>query len=180
MLAIVVSNAVTLAFVASFSFVRHSCSIALTFGLLSVACGGHAKAASRDIYRYDLGGTIEISSQKDLETSRSFLWRHWIQHKRGIIVTVVHGVDTADSTISYFVEPNAPGGDWRIVIESRRNPNADADSTIQRIIIYDVKRVEPIKNGWDKPVEIATDAVRQPNSYMLSLKTQAGDVFVNL
>ena len=158
---------------------RYARTILLALASLLLVSMKPAIAVTGDIYRYDLGGTIEISSHKELAKLRSFLWKHWIEHKRGIIVPVVHSVDAGDSTVSYFVEPNAPGGDWRIVIEARHNPHPDPDSRIQRTIICDVKRIEPVKNGWDKPVEIPTDAVRRPDSYMLGLKTQAGDLFAD-
>jgi hypothetical protein len=143
----------------------------LTIASLSLLSTGFADQPTRDFYRYDLGGTIEISSQKELARLRNFLWKHWIEHKRAIIVTVMHSVDAGDSTVSYFVEPNAPGADWRIVIESRRNPDADPNPTIQRTVIYDVNRIEPIEDGLDKLIEIRSDAVRRPDSYLLSLKT---------
>src|SRR6188472_2123897 len=100
MMSIVGALAVTLPLVASFFFGRRSLGTTLTIGSLLLVFSNPVKAASRDFYRYDLGGTIGISSQKDLTTLRSFLWKHWIQHKRGIVVTVVHGVDTPDCTVS--------------------------------------------------------------------------------
>jgi hypothetical protein len=155
-------------------------TILLTIAASFVVSTGPAKSAIEDIYRYDLGGTIEISSREALARLRSFLWRHWIEHKRGLIVTVVHSVDAGDSTVSYFVEPNAPGGAWRIVIDSRRNPQTDPDPTRQGIVIYDVKRIELVKDGFENRIEIRNDAVRRPDSYRLRLKTQEGNVFAEL
>jgi hypothetical protein len=154
--------------------------ILLTIASLLSTSAGPASSATEDFYRYDLGGTIEISSRKELARVRSFLWKHWIEHKRGIIVTVVHSVDAGDSTMSYFIEPDAPGGDWRIVIEVRRNPHTEPDQITTRSVISNVKRIEPVHNGWDDPVEIPNGAVRPVESYMLCLKTQDGKVFVNL
>ena len=43
--------------------------------------------------------------------------------------------------------PPQPELAGRIVIESRRNPDADPNPTIQRTVIYDVNRIEPIEDG---------------------------------
>ena len=172
--------ALSILFVAYLVFARYTRTILLTIASLFLVSTGPANPATEDFYRYDLGGTLELSSQKELAKLRSFLWKHWIEHKRGIIVAVVHSTDAGSGTMSYFVEANAPGGDWRIVIESRPNPQPDPDPPRERIVIYDVKRIEPIKDGLDELIEIRRDAVRRPESYLLNLKTQDGKVFANL
>ncbi len=180
MVTTVIPFAVSVLAVACLFSARDARTMRLTIALLSLVSTALADQPTRDFYRYDLGGTIEIDSRGKQAVLRSFLWRHWIKHKRGIIVTVVHSVDAGDSTVSYFVEPNAPGGDWRIVIEARRNPHPDPDPTIQRSVVYDVKRIKPPDNGWGTRVEIPNDAVRGPESYMLSLRDQQGKLLEEL
>ena len=183
MLTSIIAIAASLVLVGCLLSVQPGWTMLLMIASLSLISTGRADKATKDIYRYDLGGIVEIgmglSKEKTVEgvaTLRGFLWKHWIEHKRGLIVTVGRGVDSGSSTSSYFVEPNAPGGDWRIVIESRRNPHTDSDSAIQRFVAYDLKRIEPTHDGWSKRVEIPSDAARRPQTYMLSLKDQRGDV----
>ncbi|HEY3664119.1 MAG TPA: hypothetical protein VGL24_13275 [Chthoniobacterales bacterium] len=182
MLAIVIAVSGSLVLVGCLLSVRPGWTMLLTIASLLLVSTGRADQASKDIYRYDVGGIVEIdpmiSGAKAVEgvaKLRGFLWKHWIEHKRGLIVTVGRGVDSGSSTTSYFVEPNALGGDWRIVIEFRRNPHTNPDATIQRFVAYDLKRIEPTHDGWSKRVEIPSDAARRPQTYMLSLKDQRGD-----
>ncbi len=177
---IVVPSAVLVLSVVYLVSARHARVTLPTITSLFLLSSGLAGSSTENPWRYDLGGIVELplhgkQAVEGPARLRSFLWTHWIKHKRGFIVTFCDTVDRGWAIVSYFVEPNEPGGDWRIVIEPRRQPHWDGEPTLQRFIAYDVKRIEPAHNGWDERAEIPSGATRRPESYRLSLKIEGSN-----
>ncbi len=161
----------------------NSCLVVLAVVFLSLSARpcGLAQILIRELSCYENGGSIDINpiegktALQGVARLRSFIWKHWIEQRRGVITTIVHPVDYASSKVSYFIEPS-PCGVWQLVIESQRKSSAGWSGVIERTVASDVKRIEIASDGWSKRVEISKKASRKPSSYHLLLKDERGGV----
>lgn len=150
---------------------------------LSMYSDGLGQTLKSDVFCYDNGGIIHINpvlgkeGVKGAAELREFLWKHWVQQKRGVIATMTNPIDSPAVTACYFIQPSDEHV-WQIVIEVRRK--SDDSKQVQRFFAYDAKRIEIADDGFSARVEIGKSAIRRPESYRLSLKDRQGDVLEEL
>jgi hypothetical protein len=146
--------------------------------------GGLGQTSEKGVSCFENGGIIHINPMlgekgvKGAGELREFLWKHWIQRKRGIIATMVNPIDGAKSSSCYFIQPSGENV-WQIVIEVHRKSGESVQDVV-RFFAYNATRIEIAADGFSERVEIGKDVVRRPESYRLSLKDRQGAVLEEL
>jgi hypothetical protein len=165
-------------------------SLRVVIGLMMLIIEIRAEPRTRDLARYDKGGTLVTDNTKSERTLsatkaklRNFLWDHWSQRRLGVIVVSGVTMEGQPNTTSYFIEPGN-NGTWRIALEIEREDfdlmKRTSEHRSERFSACHVTRVEVPKDGGATRIVIPDPEPRESKSYRLVLKDCLGEVLEEL
>jgi hypothetical protein len=147
---------------------------------------GRVGSDDRHIAGYDRYGhfcvRLSDTNRRDIESgARGFLWSHWLAQERGVVMLTRHTREGEPSTSLMYVEPSEDGG-WhlRVVIERLLSPrgggakSAPSGQFFHKRYTYiatAIQRIEIPHDGFTPRRFIDDAAVRDPNTYRLSIRT---------
>jgi hypothetical protein len=114
-------------------------------------------------------------------SARDFLWRHWLEHRLGQLVTVKFTPEGLPTRTTLYVEPDSAHR-WRIVLEYRTAlPGIKPDSNehfeeLTTKIASSIERAEVRPDGTASEKAIRPDDIRDAMSYRLILKDKDGKI----
>jgi len=148
---------------------------------------GISRPPLHDVDDYDKAGPYEIARHSDASTPlgqvdkmRGWLWNHWAERRLALLIVVRHSTEGERSTYYYYLEPDQENR-WRIAIKvesleyNHRYGDPDCKRYVERYFAaYSLVRteLEADENGVRKVVP--DEAVRNPATYLLSLRDQTG------
>jgi len=164
--------------------------------LLSQSAGSseHALIPAHDIDTYDKAGPYERMKNSNsqyspaLESrivrSRDWLWSHWIEHRKGLLMEAYFSIEGDQSIFFYFVEPDR-NGRWRIGVKIERVSHyAKYDDPDCRIVkeeqytSYEIVRVNQDLDATGNEVTIPMDDKRQSKDYKIRMKLEEAGNFI--
>jgi len=170
--------------------------VVFLFVILSQSIGSeHAhEIPANDIDTYDKAGPYERAKGADsqyspalkarIARSRAWLWSHWIEHHKGLLMETYFSIEGDQSTFFYFVEPDK-GGRWRIGVKIERISHYakydDPDCRFlkeEQFTSYNVVRVDQDFDAGGNEILIPADSKRQPNEYKIRMKLEEAGNFI--
>jgi hypothetical protein len=142
----------------------------------------------RDLRMYERAGPYVFSTKANANEDgflmaasvRDFLWRHWHDHRRGLLLTITFTIEGLPNRTSYFVEPDGYGK-WQIATESKTalmgaDPTSiDHPAQTESSTAYFVERMDNGLAGTG-PKAIPANEMRDAMSFRLILKNREGKV----
>jgi len=141
----------------------------------------------RDLARYETAGPyllpdrIEITEDGPLirASIRDFLWRHWNEHRLGVVTVVSFTTEGLPSRTKYFIEPSG-NGKWHVMRETLQIlPGIDPQTKehFQERSTSEISSFERIESGPGSNFKaIPKGKSREGTSYYLRFKDANGKV----
>jgi hypothetical protein len=149
------------------------------FSFLLLPTSAISYARQQNLSGYDTFGPVTIrfreieNARKTSAELRDFVWRHWHERRRGYaVVTEIGVVHPVPCTSTFKIQPN-DDGKWHI---EKRTKCGKWRSKTDRSVIHSVLRLERDRNGHRTDGVLPNAADVPPESYVLVLRDQAGEI----
>lgn len=146
---------------------------------------GESTVGSRDLSNYDRGGVVNLKfgqqgwNAPPLSVVRSFVWRHWVQKRRGQITLSAFSDEGRSSVTTFYIEPT-DSAHWRVVGEHKYEVVSTDGDVVEKTNRYEAITLARVKPKSSRnpggPYKISTNKPLAATSFMLQLVDQDGQV----
>jgi hypothetical protein len=120
--------------------------------------------------------TVDKDREKKNGEIRSFVWRHWYQRRRGLLVEKTYSKEGVPATTTFILEPDQQGV-WTLRVKTQWPPskgsNPEHDRTEYRV--YSVRRIRRHQDAQSSTAFIPDEELQSGESYRLLFYDDKGN-----